>query len=268
MHRSLFEQHGQNPTQLFSLYRLFMLPKGLRSFMHPANPADALFEIQSFLKELPLFAGQSNACLSTLAQDFRKRSYRSKEIIFHQGDLSRSFYVMVSGKVRTYHLTPEGDETTVNILGHRQLLGEFTMIDGQLRSATAQALTACTLLEMTGERAHHHLETIPGLALAMCRQVVFKVRWTSTYAETIARYNAAARLKHLLLLYNQQFGQEIEAGKRYLLDLGLSQSDLATMIGATRGWVNDLLQKWRKRGLVEFEGGQITIVDMVRFRLE
>ena len=40
------------------------------------------------------------------------------------------------------------------------------------------------------------------------------------------------------------------------------------MIGATRGWVNDLLQKWRKRGLVEFEAGQITIVDMERFRVE
>lgn len=236
--------------------------------MHPTNPAAGLVELQTFLKELPLFAGQSQERLGTLVKDFRKRSYRPKEIIFHQGDLSRSFYVVVSGKVRTYHLTPDGEEITVNILGHRQLLGEFTMIDGQLRSATAQALSDCTLLEMTGEHALHHLETIPGLALAMCRQIVFKVRWTTAYATTIARYNAAARLQHLLLLYNEQFGQEIEAGKRYLLDLGLSQSDLATMIGATRGWVNDLLQKWRKRGLVEFEAGQITIVDMERFRVE
>jgi CRP/FNR family transcriptional regulator, cyclic AMP receptor protein len=234
--------------------------------MHLAKNHSDRQEILALLQETPLFAGQGAETLAQLAQDFRKRHYRNKEIIFHQGDQNRSFYVVMSGKVRTYHLTIDGDETTVNLLSRRQLLGEFSMIDQQARSATAQAISACTLLEMNGERALFYLENVPGLALAMCRQMVFKVRWTYFYAETIARADAAGRLRHLLLLYSEQFGQMVDPGKSCVLDLGLSQSDLATLVGTTRGWVNTILQSWRKRGLVEFENGKILILDLEGFQ--
>lgn len=225
-------------------------------------------EIPQFLSQVPLFIGQPAPMLVQIAQDCRIRTYRNKDILFHQGDLSHSLYIVYSGKVRTYHLTVDGEETTVNILARRQLLGEFAVIDGEPRSATAQAISPCTLLEMSGECCLGHMARISGLALAMCRQLAFKARWTSTYAETIARFEASSRLAHLLLLYCKQFGEELQPGVSYRLDWGLSQSDLATMVGATRGWVNDILQKWRKRGLVAFADGQITILDLERLKLE
>ncbi|MFN8491786.1 MAG: Crp/Fnr family transcriptional regulator [Caldilineaceae bacterium] len=230
--------------------------------MNPAKSSVDLALIVAFLAEVPLFAGQNPDVLTQLAQDLRLRTYRNKEIIFHQGDLNRSLYIVMTGKLRVYHLTLEGEETTVNILARRQLLGEFNLIDGQARSATVQAISACLLLEMQPDRMLYYLEHIPGLALAMCRQLTFKARWTSAYAETIARFDAARRLQHLLLLYNEQFGQAIEPGKSYQLDLGLSQGDLATLVGATRGWVNDILQRWRRRGIVEFCEGKIMILDL------
>lgn len=230
--------------------------------MNSAKSGVDVAAIIAFLAEVPLFAGQNTEVLTQIAKDLRLRTYRNKEIIFHQGDLNRSLFIVMNGKLRIYHITLEGEETTVNILARRQLLGEFNLIDGQARSATAQAISACTLLEMNPDRMLYYLEHVPGLALAMCRQLTFKVRWTSSYAETIARFDAAERLQHLLLVYNEQFGQEIEAGKSYLLDLGLSQGDLATLVGATRGWVNDILQKWRRRGIVEFCEGKIKILDL------
>lgn len=229
------------------------------------NSRVELSEVVVLLKEVPLFANQNEEVLTTIARDFRQRTYRNKEIVFHQGDLNRSLYVIVQGKVRAYHLTANGEETTVNIMGRRQVLGEFSAVDGLPRSASVQAISQCSLLEMNGERLLHHLERTPGLALAMCRQLTFKVRWTTSYAETIARFDAAGRLQHLLLLYNEQFGQVIEQGKVALLDLGLSQGDLATLVGTTRGWVNEILSGWRNRGLMDFEDGRITILDLERF---
>jgi len=234
--------------------------------MNTAKNGAELASLLAFLAEVPLFAGQNLTILTQIAQDLRLRTYRNKEIVFHQGDLNRTLYIVMTGKVRVYHLTLDGEETTVNLLARRQLLGEFTLIDGQPRSATAQAISACTLLEINGERCLDYLEHVPGLALAMCRQLTFKVRWTSAYAETLARFDTAGRLQHLLLLYNEQFGQVIEPGKSYLLDLGLSQGDLATLVGTTRGWVNDILQKWRRRGLVEFCEGKITILDLAELQ--
>lgn len=235
--------------------------------MSQLNKPSSTEEIVALLKETTLFANQKEELLATIAADFRLRSYRKGEILFHQGDENSSMFVVMSGKVRVYHTTPDGAETTVNILARRRLLGEFAVIDSKPRSATAQAITACTLLSIHAERCLYHLEHVPGLALAMCRQLVYKARWTSMVAETIARLSAEERLLHFLLLYNEEFGREIEKGKRYEVDLGLNQSDLATLVGANRGWVNGVLSSWKRRGLVQFEGGVFTILEFPQLQI-
>ena len=102
----------------------------------------------------------------------------------------------------------------------------------------------------------------------MCRLLVSKARWTTMYAETIAQLDAAGQLLHLLLQYNEEFGRAEEDDKRYILELGLNQTDLASLIGAKRGWVNHILQDWRNRGLIEFDRGNIIILDLPRVRAE
>jgi CRP-like cAMP-binding protein len=233
----------------------------------PSSP-DNLSPYLAFLYEVPLFMALQAEDLAALANDFRAREYRPGEIIFHQGDQSRDLYVVMRGKVRVFLLSPRGDETTIIILARRHLLGEFAIMDDQPRSATAKAISACTLLEISHAKFWRHLEHTPGLALAMCKQLTSKARWTCMYAETIAQLDAAGRLLHLLLLYNDEFGQMEEGGQRAILDLGLNQTDLATLVGARRGWINNILQDWRKRGLVEYEAGKIILLDLPRIRQE
>jgi CRP/FNR family cyclic AMP-dependent transcriptional regulator len=62
----------------------------------------------------------------------------------------------------------------------------------------------------------------------------------------------------------ERYGKEMEAGKQYSVDLALNQTDLASMVGARREWVNRLLSDWRKRGLLEYDRGVLTILDMER----
>jgi CRP-like cAMP-binding protein len=102
----------------------------------------------------------------------------------------------------------------------------------------------------------------------MCKQLVGKARWAAMYAATVAQLDAAGRLLHLLLLYNEEFGQVEAGGQRSVLELGLNQTDLATLVGARRGWINTILQDWRKRGLIEYEAGKIILLDLPRIREE
>ena len=99
------------------------------------------------------------------------------------------------------------------------------------------------------------------------RELVAKTRWTAAYAETIARYDAAGRLLHILLLFNEKFGEE-KPDQTYILDLGLNQTDLASLVGVRREWVNRILQYWSKKKLVEFEGGKLVILDLARAKQE
>lgn len=235
--------------------------------MPPAKtPAPA--ELIAFLQRLPLFDGLSAAALNQVAADFRRREFAKGEVIFRQEDEGQELYVVARGKVRIYRLSPAGQETSLNIFSSGHLLGEFACLDGEPRSATALALTRCTVWEMAGAAFLGHMRAQPELALATARLLASKLRWTAAYAETIAQYDAAGRLLHLLLLYNEQFGEVLEPGRRSVLDLGLNQTDLASLVGARREWVNRLLREWERRGLLSYRAGRLTLLDLPKIRAE
>jgi CRP/FNR family transcriptional regulator/CRP/FNR family cyclic AMP-dependent transcriptional regulator len=222
----------------------------------------------AFLKEVSLFANLNQEDLKTVANDFHPKEYQKNETILRQGDPSHELYIVMKGKVRICKVNPAGNETSINILSTHQIIGEFAVIDGQPRSASAKAIGPCVLLAVTRDKFLAHMQNIPGLALAMCQLVTGKARWTTKYAETIAQYDTADRLLNVLLHYNEQLGQEVEVGKQYELDLGLNQTDLASLVGARRGWVNRILGDWRARGLIEYQAGNITILDLPKIEQE
>lgn len=222
----------------------------------------------AFLREVPLFSDLPETDLAILVNDFRLREYHRDEIIFHQGDHGHDLYVVMQGKVRIFKTSPAGNETSINIFATHDLLGEFSILDNLPRSATAKAIEPCALLEMTQDRFLQRLRQMPDLALGLARLLAGKVRWTAAYAETIAQYDAAGRLLHILLLYNEQFGEAVEPGQRYELSLALNQQDLASLVGARREWVNRLLAEWRRRGLLEYEAGKIIILDLPAVKRE
>jgi CRP/FNR family cyclic AMP-dependent transcriptional regulator len=229
---------------------------------------DILSRRINFLKQVLPFAELRDEDLGALADDFRFRKYGKDAIIFRQGDHSRELYVVMQGKVRVFKISPAGNETSIQIFSEHDIIGEFATLDSQPRSATTRAIGRCALLEMTQDKFLGHMRKIPDLAIGMTRLLASKVRWTAAYAETIAQYDCAGRLLHILLLYNEQFGEPVEEGKRYVLDLSLNQTDLASLVGARREWVNRILRDWQRRGLIEYEAGRIMILDLPRVEQE
>jgi len=221
-----------------------------------------------FLKQLGLFAALGEKELATLCQDLSLRDYGKGQIIFQEGDPGTDLYIVKSGRIRIFQVAPSGNETMINIFSTGDILGEFAAVDEQPRSATAQALTAGALLKISRQKFMQRLNEMPPLALGLIHELVAKMRWTTTYAETIAQFDAAGRLLHILLLYNERFGEVQLAGKRSVLDLGLNQTDLASLIGVRREWINHLLQDWAKRGLIEHDGSKVTILDLPRVMAE
>lgn len=218
----------------------------------------------ALLKEIPLFSSVANQHLERMVSDFRLREFSKDEIIFRQGDESREIYILLKGKVRIFKISPSGNETSIDIFSVHDVIGELAAIDSSPRSATGKAIGSVSLLTMSHERFLFHLENVPGLALGLARLLSQKLRWTASFAESVAQFDAAGRLLHILLYYVERYGKSLEAGKRYSVDLALNQTDLASMVGARREWVNRLLSDWRKRGLLEYDRGVITILDMER----
>lgn len=236
--------------------------------MPPSTREDVLARRVRFLRQVSIFADLSETELATLLDDLYPKEFDKDEIIFRQGDTSRELYIVRHGKVRIFKISPSGGETTIAIYSTNSVMGEFAVVDSEPRSATAKAIEAASLLVMAHDNFLGHMRRLPDLALGMTKLLASRVRWTAAFAETIAQYDAAGRLLHILLLYNEQYGQEEEAGKRYVLDLALNQTDLASLVGARREWVNRLLRDWQKRGLVAYEGGKVVILDLPRAQAE
>ncbi|MGL4650490.1 MAG: Crp/Fnr family transcriptional regulator [Caldilineaceae bacterium] len=221
----------------------------------------------AMLRPMEIFKGLRQSELEALLDDLRLREYAREDLIFHQGDESRQVYFVLKGKIRVYKISPSGSETSIDIFGENDVVGELAALDNYPRSATAKAITSVSLLTMTQEAFLHRLNTMPGLGIGLARVLSQKLRWTSAYAESIAQYDAAGRLLHIILINNERYGSDLADGRR-LVPLGLNQTDLASMIGARREWVNRILSDWRKRGLLEFENGEITILDVARVLAE
>jgi CRP-like cAMP-binding protein len=236
--------------------------------MRASSRSTPLVDKLAFLKQVPLCAHLAEQELTAFSQDLRLREYVKGQIVFEQGDPSHILSIILHGKVRIFRLSPSGLETTLTILGKGDLMGEFAAIDEQPRSASALAIGKCALLQMRAETFFGHVRKQPNLALGLMHVLVTKTRWTAAYAETIARYDAAGRLLHILLLFNEKFGEEQQPGQRYLLDLGLNQADLASLVGVRREWVNHILQYWSKKKLIEYQGGKLVILDLARVRQE
>lgn len=233
----------------------------------PHAKSTAPFDCVAFLKQAPFFANLNEEQLRALANDFHLFAYPRGNIIFHQGEIGRTLYVVVSGKVRIYTTTSEGGETTTNIFARGDIFGEFAIFDGLPRASTAKTLTQCELLQITDNDWLRHFRAMPELAEATARLLARKTRWTAAIAEALAQGDAPRRLLRVLLLYVEQLGEAQEDG-RYILDWGLSQSDLATLLGVRREWLNQILRKWQKHKLVVFEEGKVTFLDLPRARAE
>ena len=219
-----------------------------------------------FLRETAFFGGLIDEDLKELAGKFKSRRYKRKEVIFHQGDASNSLYVIRKGKVRIFCVIPNGSETSIRIYSPGDIIGEFSAIDGQQRSTTAQAINDCTLLELSAAVLKQFIREKPEFVNELLLYLVAKLRWTTTYAETIAQYDIETRLLILLMQYKESMGKKIEHGTSYEIDLSTNQEDLASMVGARREWVNRLFRKWSKEDLIRYNQGKITILDFAKFK--
>jgi CRP/FNR family transcriptional regulator, cyclic AMP receptor protein len=232
----------------------------------PQDPA--LARRIAALRTMPVFADLAERDLASLADDLRSKEYAKDETIFRQGDESREVYFLRKGKVRIFKISPGGNETSIAIFTTNDVIGELAAIDQEPRSASAKAMTPVSLLTLSQERFLYTLQTVPRFGMGMARLLAHKLRWTAAFAESIAQFDAAGRLLHIILQHNDQYGELTEPGTRYQVNIGLNQSDLASMVGARREWVNRILSEWRRRGLLEFDNGVITILDLPRVRAE
>ena len=213
----------------------------------------------SVIKQMPLFAGLTDDELGALTRDLLCRRFREGEAIFQQGDPGQMLYLVESGQVRIYVQDEEGQETSVTLCGPGDMFGELAVIDGLPRSASAVAMDRTVVHILSRDRFREHMRRSPQLALNFMKTLSVRVRYSTQQVSSLTLLDTPGRLARKLLELARDHGQVEPTGVR--INLTLTQSDLASLIGATRESVNKALGVFRRQGLILTQQGHIVIIE-------
>ncbi len=178
-------------------------------------------------------------------------NYRKNQNVFSQGDPADDIFFMQHGKVKLTVVSPKGKEAVVGILGTDDFFGEGCLVGQPTRLATATAMTNTRIVRLEKAQAVQVLHDEPAFsALFLSHLLTRNIRLEEDLVDQLFHSSEMRLARVLLLLAN--FGKE---GKQERVIAKVSQEMLAEIVGTTRSRVSFFMNKFRKLGFIEYNGG-------------
>jgi CRP/FNR family cyclic AMP-dependent transcriptional regulator len=219
--------------------------------------------VARILRSTLLFGALDDDSLSSLAAVCGQRAYGKGQYLWYQGDPGTVLLIICSGLVKVMLASGHGDEMVLAMLGEHEAMGELSVLDGLPRSASIVAVQPTTVLLLDRSSMLEILGRRPEVLAEVLRALGRLVRRTTEQTGDLVFLDLGGRLAKLLLRLG---GRPPSDGGPVVLDSGLSQSELAAMIGATRPAVNRALQTFVSRGLITIDGPVIALRDLPELR--
>ena len=217
----------------------------------------------AILGSTTLFAGLGDDALRGLAAASTQRTYGRGQYLWYQGDEGHRLLVIASGLLKVLVTSEQGEDVVLVTLGHHETIGELAVLDGSPRSASVVAVEPTTVLMLSRATVLELMARHPPVLDAVLRSLGNLVRRLTEQTSDLVLLDLGGRLAKLLLrlaVDHSPTRQDV------VLDLGLSQSELAAMVGATRPAVNRALQQLASRGLISVDGQVIVLRDLSGLR--
>jgi CRP/FNR family transcriptional regulator, cyclic AMP receptor protein len=200
------------------------------------KPAKDMFDPKTFLAKV----GTGKTIL-----EFHKNQH-----VYEQGDAADTVFYVQKGKVKLTVVSDQGKEAVVAILERGQFFGEGCMNGHALRIATTTAMEDCLITTITKAEMIAAIHDDPQFSeLFMAYLLTRNSRIEEDLIDQL--FNSSERRLARLLLLLANFGKE---GSPQPITPNISQETLAEMIGTTRSRVSHFMNKFRKLGLISYNG--------------
>jgi len=176
--------------------------------------------------------------------------YRKNQVIFAQGDPADSIFHVQTGKVKITVVSKQGKEAVVAILGADDFFGEGCLIGQRHQLATATAMTECSLMRLAKVAVTDVIHKEVAFSEMFIAHLLSRgARIESDLVDQL--FNSSEKRLARVLLLSANFGKE---GREDSVIAKISQEVLAEMIGTTRARVSHFMNKFRKLGLIDYNG--------------
>ena len=173
------------------------------------------------------------------------------QVFFSQGDAADSIFYLRTGRAKLTVVSPEGKEAMIALLSSGEFIGEESLASvGSLHMATATAIVVCTALEIARDemiRVMHEEHAFSDMYLKF-----LLARSMRAQADLVDQlFNSSEKRLARILLLLAEFGEPDKPGH---LIPPITQETLAEMVGTTRTRVSFFMNRFRKLGLIEYNG--------------
>jgi CRP-like cAMP-binding protein len=177
--------------------------------------------------------------------------YRKGEMVFSQGDVGDAVFYIQKGKAKLTVVSEQGKEAVIAILGADEFFGEGCLAGQALRIATVRAMTDSVIVRLEKSAIIRVIHQEPTFSEKFIAHLLGRsIRVEADLVDQL--FNSSEKRLARLLLLLANFGKE---GAPEPVIPKISQETLAEMIGTTRSRVSFFMNKFRKLGFIEYNGG-------------
>jgi CRP-like cAMP-binding protein len=187
----------------------------------------------------------------------KMRDVKKGEVIYLQGTADDRVFILKQGTVKITKLTEDGKEIIIDIIKASSIFGEMPSDEQGTRDESTVVIedgTVCTIPRKEFERM---LQMMPKLATQITKLIGFRRRRIENKLLSLVYSSVEQRLARTLLGLRDEFGAPSNGG--FVLRIRLTHNDYAELIASTRETVTAVLNRFRKEGLIDFEGRKMEI---------
>jgi CRP-like cAMP-binding protein len=177
--------------------------------------------------------------------------FGKNQIIFSQGDPADAVFYIQKGKAKVTVVSEQGKEAVVAIFGTNEFFGEGCLAGQAQRIATVTTMTDSVIMRLDKAAVVEVIRREPAFSEMFIAHLLGRtIRVEADLVDQL--FNSSEKRLARLLLLLANFGKE---GKPEPIIAKISQETLAEMIGTTRSRVSFFMNKFRKLGLIDYNGG-------------
>jgi CRP-like cAMP-binding protein len=193
----------------------------------------------------------SNSFLAGVGEGRSSRTHAAGQVVFAQGAPADAVYFLQRGKIKLSLLSPQGKEAVIALLGANDFFGEGCLAGQRVRMSTATTLSPCAVIRVEKRAMIRALADRPEFSATFITHLLSRnIRIEEDLTDQL--FNSSEKRLARLLLLLANFGKE---GLPEPVIAKMSQQTLADMIGTTRSRVSFFMNKFRRLGFIEYNGG-------------
>ena len=212
-----------------------------------------------YLKHFDIFKDLTDREIGVIGRISYMKHYNRRERIYGQGDPGDLVYLLKAGRVKIYKLLPDGKELTLAVLENGEIFGEMALIDEGPRGTIAETLDDSDICVIRRRDFEMLLKKKPDLAMHVTKLIGLRRREIENQLENLVFRNAPSRLAALLMSLAEKYGVRDSQG--IILNVKLSQQELANLIGTPRETTSALFNEFKRLGFIDSRHRRIKILE-------